>query len=49
MIWASFDWAGQSSIRFADGRMDSNGYREVLKSHLVDISHSIGGSDWISQ
>ena len=37
MIWASFGWVGKSSICFVDGRMNSNGYREVLKSHLVDI------------
>ena len=49
MIWASFGWAGKSSIYFVDGRMSSNGYREVLKNHLVDIGNSIGGSDWIFQ
>ena len=42
-IWASFAWAGKSSICFVDGRMNSNGYREVLKNYLVDI----GGSDWM--
>ncbi len=49
MIWASFGWGGKSSICFVDGRMNSNGYREVLKNHLVDIGNSIGGSDWIFQ
>ena len=49
MIWASFGWGGKSSICFVDGRMNSNGYREVLKHHLVDIGSSIGGSDWIFQ
>ena len=32
-------------ICFVDGWMNSNGYREVLKNHLVDI----GGSEWIFQ
>ena len=41
MIWASFDWAEKSSICFVDGRMNSNGYREVLKNHLVDIGNSV--------
>ena len=45
MIWASFDWSGKGSICFVGGRMNSNGYREVLKNHLVDI----GGSVWIFQ
>ena len=31
MIWASFGWAVKNSIRFVDGRMNSNGYREVPK------------------
>ena len=44
MILASFGWVGKSSIFFVDGRMNSNGYREVLKNHLV-----FGGSDWIFQ
>ena len=26
--------------------MNSNGYREVLENHLVDIGNSIGGSSW---
>ena len=47
MIWASLGWVGKSSICFVDGRMNSNGYREVLKYHLVNIGNSIGGSDWI--
>ena len=29
--------------------MKSNGYREVLKSHLVDNGNSIGGSVWTFQ
>ena len=49
MIWVSFGWVGKSSICFVDGRMNSNGYREVLKNHPVDIGNSIGGSDWIFQ
>ena len=42
-IWVSFVWAGKSSICFVDGRINSNGYREVLKNYLVDID----GSDWM--
>ena len=38
-------WAEKSSICFVDDRMNSNGYREVLKNHPVGIS----GSDWIFQ
>ncbi|CAF5174068.1 unnamed protein product, partial [Rotaria magnacalcarata] len=49
MIWASFGWGGKSSTCFINGRMNSNGYREVLKIHLVDIGNAIGGSDWIFQ
>ena len=41
IIWASSGWAGKSSICFVDGRMNSNGYAQVLKNYLVDI----GGSD----
>ena len=49
MIWASIGWVEKSSICFVDGRMNSNGYRELLKNHLVDIGTSIGRSDWICQ
>ena len=49
MIWASFGWGGKSSICFVDGRMNSKGYREVLKKHLIDIGSCIGGFDWIFQ
>ena len=49
MIWASFGWVGKSPICFVDGQMNSSGYREVLKNHLVDIGSSIGGSNWIFQ
>ncbi|CAF1597843.1 unnamed protein product [Rotaria magnacalcarata] len=49
MIWASFGWGGKSSTCFINGRMNSNGYREVLKIPLVDIDNAIGGSDWIFQ
>ena len=41
MICASFSWTGKSSIYFVDGRMNSNGYGEVLENHLVNI----GGLD----
>ena len=40
MIWASFGWVAKSSICFVDGRINSNGYGEVLKNHLIDISES---------
>ncbi|CAF2229310.1 unnamed protein product [Rotaria magnacalcarata] len=49
MIWASFDWGGESSISFIDRRMNSNGYREVLKKHFLNIADSFGGFKWISQ
>ncbi|CAF3449427.1 unnamed protein product [Rotaria sp. Silwood2] len=49
MIWTLFGWGGKSSICFINGRMNSNGYREVLKNHLVDIGNTIGGSNWIFQ
>ncbi|CAM4983192.1 unnamed protein product [Rotaria socialis] len=49
MIWASFRWGSKSSTCFINGRMNSNGYREVLKNHLVDIGNAVGGSDWIFQ
>ncbi|CAF1626693.1 unnamed protein product [Rotaria magnacalcarata] len=49
MIWASFGWGSKSSICFVDDRMNSKGYREVLKKHLIDIGGCMGGSDWISQ
>ena len=49
MIWASFGWAGKGSICFVDGRMNSNGYGEMLKNYLVDIDNSIDGSVWIFQ
>lgn len=49
MIWASFEWGGKSSICFIDGRMNSNGYGEVLKKHLLNIADSLGGSDWVFQ
>lgn len=49
MIWASFGWGGKSSICFVDGRMNSAGYREVLKNHLLDVGHIMGGSNWILQ
>ena len=45
MIWASFGWGGKSSICFIDRRMNSNGYREVLKKHLLNIADSLGGSE----
>ena len=45
MIWASFGWPGKGLTCSVGGRMNSNGYREVLKNHLVNI----GGSDWIFQ
>ena len=45
MTWASVGRAGNSSICFVDGRINSNRYREMLKNHLVDI----GGSDGIFQ
>ncbi|CAF2027888.1 unnamed protein product [Rotaria magnacalcarata] len=40
MIWASFGWGGKSSICFIDRRMNSNGYREVLKKQLLNIADS---------
>ena len=49
MIWASFDWGGKSSICFIDRQMNSNGYREMLKKHLLNIANSLGGSEWIFQ
>lgn len=49
MIWASFGWSGKSSICFVDGRMNSKGYREMLKKHLIDIGSCMSGSDWIFQ
>ncbi|CAF2066970.1 unnamed protein product [Rotaria magnacalcarata] len=49
VIWASFGWGGKSSLCFVDDRMNSQGYREVLKRHLIDIGSCIGGSDWIFQ
>ncbi|CAF1618868.1 unnamed protein product [Rotaria magnacalcarata] len=49
MIWASFGWGGKSSICSINGRMNSNGYREVLKNHLVDSGNALGGFDWIFQ
>jgi transposase len=49
MIWASFGWLGKSSICFIDGRMNSYGYREVLKNHLIDIGDKMGGTSWIFQ
>ena len=45
MIWASFGSGGKSSICFTDRRMNSNGYREVLKKHLLNIADSLGGSE----
>lgn len=49
MIWASFGWGGKSSLCFINGRMNSNGYREVLKNHLIDIGNTIGGANWVFQ
>lgn len=49
MIWASFGWGGKSSICFVNGRMNSTGYQEVLKNHLLDVGHIMGGSNWILQ
>ena len=49
MIWVLYSWDGKNSICFVDGRMNSNGYQEVLKNHLVDIGNGIGGSDLIFQ
>ncbi|CAF1456458.1 unnamed protein product [Adineta ricciae] len=45
----SFGWGGKSSICFLDGRVNSNGYRETLKNHPVNIGASTGGSYWIFQ
>ncbi|CAF1505793.1 unnamed protein product, partial [Adineta ricciae] len=41
MIWASFGWGGKSSICFINGRMNSKGYHDVLKNHLVNIGPNI--------
>jgi hypothetical protein len=49
MIWASFGYFGKSEICFIDSRLNAKGYCEILKNHLVDIGHSIGGSDWLFQ
>ena len=48
-ILGPLGWAGKSSMCFADGPMNSNGSRAVLKDHLIDIGNSIGRSDWIFQ
>ena len=42
MIWAYSGRAAKISVCFVDGRMKSNGYREVLRNRLVDIENSIG-------
>ena len=49
MIWASFGRSGKSSICFVDGRMNSKGYQEVRKKHLIDIGSCISESDWTFQ
>ncbi|CAF2016077.1 unnamed protein product [Rotaria magnacalcarata] len=49
VIWASFGRGGKSSICFIDRRMNSNGYCEVLKKHLLNIADSLGGFEWIFQ
>jgi transposase len=49
MIWASFGYFGKSEICFIDSRLNAKRYREILKNHLVDIGHLIGGSDWLFQ
>jgi transposase len=49
MIWASFGALGKSEICFIDKRLNANGYREVLKNHLLHSGRKIGGPDWIFQ
>ena len=49
MIWASFGYFGKSEISFIETRMNAEGYRQVLKEHLVKIGSSIGGSNWLFQ
>ena len=49
MIWASFGWGGKSLICFVDSRMNSKGYLDVLKRHLIDIGSCLYGADWVFQ
>ncbi len=48
MVWAGFSSFGKLEIAFVTCRMNSNGYQDVLRDHLLPFLHAQGGN-WTFQ
>ncbi|KFM63293.1 Transposable element Tc3 transposase, partial [Stegodyphus mimosarum] len=46
MTWGCFAYSGVGSIAFVSGRMNSQGYQNLLRNHLLPNAECLAGENW---
>ena len=47
MVWGAFCYTGQVGLAFISSRMNSVGYQDMLREHLLPMAPVIAGREWI--